>query len=607
MAQPIRAVAYYRMSTDQQEASIPRQRESVQSYAKVNGFEIIREYQDVGISGDATEQRAGFLQMREDGSRSDFEAILCWDKDRFGRFDSIDQGYWVKPLRDAGVRLVTVAQGPIDWNSFAGRIVDTALAESKHEFLRSLSRNTTAGKIRVAKGAYFNGGTVPYGFDRLLLNEHDEPQRRVPRGERIARPHGWHCILVPSERTEEIETVRWLFRSFAERDVSCRMLADELNARAIPSLYGGKWQRQVVISVLSNPHYVGDSQWGREGQGKYCRAIDGEAKPVAGIPKSKRGRAKKQRNVVGLITTRDAHEGIIDRAMWDQVQAKLAARRREQRFPRGTGYVLSGLVVCGHCGKRMHGATGRFKKRTGRKEYRRYVCATYNLSGRSACGYHQVREDKLLPFLIRKLQRDYLAPDKLEELRAELRRQILAKQAADPAKVERLRARLSRMDAEIKEGARNLLRAGPNIDVVNQALTELREQRDRLARELAGLERTLATPREEIEQTINAAVDALAELRERFASADPTQLREVFRQMVSSIVLHFEAEPRRVKTYHRLVKGVVKLRPQLDVRSIKECQDCERNTSSMRRMPRCQRNGAICRRVTSGPVIAPAS
>src|SRR5262249_12693097 len=181
----------------------------------------------------ATERREGFLRMREDAARGQFQAILCWDKDRFGRFDSIEQGYWVKPLRDAGVRLVTIAQGPIDWDSFGGRIVDAALAESKHEFLRSLSQNTAAGKVRNAKRAYFNGGTVPYGFGRLLLNEKDEPVRRLRRGERTDKPRGWHTVLVPTEDAEEVETVRWLFRSFAERHVSCRTLANELNARGV--------------------------------------------------------------------------------------------------------------------------------------------------------------------------------------------------------------------------------------------------------------------------------------------------------------------------------------------------------------------------------------
>ena len=59
----IPAVAYYRMSTDRQEKSIPAQREAVQAYAKKNGYRIVREYKDEGISGDDTERRAGFRKM----------------------------------------------------------------------------------------------------------------------------------------------------------------------------------------------------------------------------------------------------------------------------------------------------------------------------------------------------------------------------------------------------------------------------------------------------------------------------------------------------------------------------------------------------------------
>jgi hypothetical protein len=314
--------------------------------------------------------------------------------------------------------------------------------------------------------------------------------------------------------------------------------------------------------------------WGHSGQGKYCRAVNGEARPMSGLPKSKRGRVRRQRHVEGLIVCRDAHEGLIDRILCDQVQAKLVSRRREQRFPRGTGYVLAGLLACGHCGKRMHGCTNHFKGRKGRKSYRRYICTSYSSSGRSACGFHQIREDKLVPFLIRKLQKDYLAPEKLEALKAELLRQVIARQEGNPEKAERLRVRLASLDAEIREGARNVLRAGPHIDLVTEALTELRDQRAKLAHELDALERSLAVPLEDAKQIIKEAVEELRHLRERLKTDDMHELRELFRRILSSIVLYFEAQPKRVKVYHRLIKGVVKLRPQLDVGRIKDCQDC---------------------------------
>jgi DNA invertase Pin-like site-specific DNA recombinase len=77
--------------------------------------------------------------MIHDSSRGDFQAVLCWDQDRFGRFDSIEAGHWIHPLRNNGVHLATVTQGKIDWNDFAGRMLYGIQQEGKHISARSQS------------------------------------------------------------------------------------------------------------------------------------------------------------------------------------------------------------------------------------------------------------------------------------------------------------------------------------------------------------------------------------------------------------------------------------------------------------------------------------
>ncbi len=52
MSTLIPAVAYYRIATAKQGASIPIQRAKVEAYADRHGFQIVREYQDEAISGD---------------------------------------------------------------------------------------------------------------------------------------------------------------------------------------------------------------------------------------------------------------------------------------------------------------------------------------------------------------------------------------------------------------------------------------------------------------------------------------------------------------------------------------------------------------------------
>jgi hypothetical protein len=116
----------------------------------------------------------------------------CWDQDRFGRFDSLEAGYWIHPFRQAGVRLVTVTEGPINWEDFTGRVMYSLKQEGKHQFLRDLSRNTARGQTSNAKAGFSAGSDAPYGLDRMLVDEQGVERQRVRRGEQVAKPKSWH-------------------------------------------------------------------------------------------------------------------------------------------------------------------------------------------------------------------------------------------------------------------------------------------------------------------------------------------------------------------------------------------------------------------------------
>jgi DNA invertase Pin-like site-specific DNA recombinase len=95
MAHQETAVLYLRMSDERQERSIPEQRSELLKYAEKHGYHVLREYADSAISGDDTARRVAFLRMREDAQKGGFHVVLCWDQDRFGRFDPIEGGYGV--------------------------------------------------------------------------------------------------------------------------------------------------------------------------------------------------------------------------------------------------------------------------------------------------------------------------------------------------------------------------------------------------------------------------------------------------------------------------------------------------------------------------------
>jgi DNA invertase Pin-like site-specific DNA recombinase len=546
MTNLISAVAYYRMSSDRQETSIPAQRVEVAAYAQKHSYHVIREYKDEGISGDKTEKRIEFQKMIADAKeKGDFEVILCWDQDRFGRFDPLEAGYWTKPLRDVGVRLETVAQGRINWDDFAGRIIYAVQQEGKHAFLRDLSRNVVRGMLRNAKEGKFNGGPVPYAMS-------------VQDGR-----------LVPGD-LEEVRVVQWLFQTYAAGQMSLGQMADELNRQGMPSPAGMRWHKTVVHKLLARPYYAGDAVWNRRTEGKYFGVQQGEIQPRARRTKRKHwGNPSEdwQRKEASITP-------IVDRETFERVQERLASNCQNKTPHRGGGdFLFTGLVRCANCGAPMHGCTNvqKDKDRHGRVRsaktytYRRYICGAYNSHGKLSCQCNTIPERQLLHAVVKRIQDDFLNPTNLEKLEEELRRQASAKTPADSSQAKRLAAQIAKLDEQIDKGNERLLIIPDDLFAGASAKVRAwQEERERLRKELTQVKDTAAEPDRDIEQDVKKALACLRTLQEQLAhGGPPIEVREVIRQMVSRIECWFEQVPygQKGRTCSRLTRGLIHLRP----------------------------------------------
>lgn len=429
----IPAAGYLRRSTGKQEKSLDDQRREIERYAADHGYHIVRWYVDDAISGDATPQRDEFLRMRDDCATGDFRVIICWDQERFGRFDSLDAGYWIKPIRDAGVSLVLVTEGPVNWNDFTGRVMYGLKQEGKYQYLRDLSRNTARGQITNALNGYSCGQAAPYGMDRMLIDEAGNHKQRVPNGEKYVKPRSWHVTFVPSDDPEKVETLRWLFTTYANTDTGLRALADELNSRGIAGPTGGPWYAASIKEILKNEKYIGAFNWAKRREGKYHRVAGEQVKERDHGEILANGNPQAVDNPPEAWIGKDeAHEPLIDRDTFDRVQAKLAARKRKQPSGKtpsyrthtrrnGDAYLLTGLVFCSHCGQKMHGSMSTRKKNGKTYRYPKYICSTYCRSGRhndSGCGYHNVQQQFIVEIVLKKLREVVLAggcKDRLQE------------------------------------------------------------------------------------------------------------------------------------------------------------------------------------------------
>lgn len=491
----LRVVLYLRMSSDEQVESIPSQRAELQKYALKHGYQIVGEYVDEGISGDRTEQRLGFLAMRDDAEQGKFDVVLAWSQDRFGRFDLLDGGYWIYPFRRAGVRLETIAEGRIDWEDLTGQLVYSVNQLGKAQFLRDLSRNVTRGLVASAReGRAGTGGQYPFGY----------------------RSKGGEVWIVP----EEAETVRLVFDLYLQPGGTGRGVAAELNRRGVAPPRGKAWQCSSVRAILGRRKYTGTFVYGERSVGRYFAMGGGEIVP----------RRKSDKSVLAdPVVIPDRFEAIIDQETFDKVQAKRLANKRKTSPRSAWQYRLSGLVKCGDCGGAMVGIR--------RSSYR---CHLYQQSGRTVCYCNTIREAPLVEVVRRKIQEQYTGKASLDRLRKALEREQ-ERTAPRPRDLARLRKEIEDLDRKIDSGEEAVLEAPVELrSGLYRKLQDLTSRRDRLKADLASLASRDArrTDRDSLE--VERAINALRRLGEALRKAKPEETRELLASIVSRIELHFD-------------------------------------------------------------------
>jgi hypothetical protein len=586
------------MSSDPQEKSIPQQRGEMLPRCKLERVELVREFQDEAKSGGGMKNRDAFLDtvrfcQGEAAAGDPIDVVVCYDTARFSRASSIKTARYIDDLMEARAFRLLTCERWYDFRKKEDRAIFLLEQDfANNEFLHGLSRSVLRGRKDVVVAGFFAGGTAPYGFDRMPVDEKGNPRGTFRRGERFAKPKGWHVLLVPIRaddpdpaRQLERQTALWLYEEFAARDVSYRWLAEQLNRREVPgagSTYRvrgkddrlvaraapTKWTVRSVSAILQNPAYKGTYRFGLVGAGQYHRLGRNEKSGEVEVAPAEPGAAKAS-NGEGLILVPLEHGGLVPAPLWDACQVKAKERARLGLKPRRGGYTLpGGLLYCGHCGHRMYGCTMRPRRGARQYCYRKYVCSAPNVKP-GACKAYSVDEDKIVRVLVDQLNKVYLAPERLAALEAGLLARAEAKHDGAPAEADRLKARLGQLEQDIVRGRRRVLQAADDATFVelNNGLREQVEARGRLQKELARAEARKEEPVGRDNEMIREAIAVLRSLGEELRRATGPAVGAVLRRLISRADLYFEEKTNGGKRWYSFVKGVVKVRPVLDVQA----------------------------------------
>lgn len=565
----IPAVGYVRMSTDKQEDSPARQRGEIERLAERSGYSIIAWYEDHGLTGTESANRPEFQRLMTDAKSGRFRAVLMYELSRFSREDALDAMMHWRALRDAGVKLVTCQRGEMRFDDLAGLI--TALVgqhKARAESIRLAQRVLSGRQMKARKGIHLV--TTPIGFDREIVDENGQVVRRVACGERFVRPKTWRSQLVPMADESIASAIRSAFDAvIAGR--SLRSIAVDFNRRGLRTRQGKMWNTNKLQRLLRNPVYAGVLRFGHDVRGKFARCDE------------------------ETIFVGDAHPGLVTVETFQQVQTVLDARQYHRNLGDPGRYLLSGIVHCVHCGRRMGertsgtprtatdgsstiGAASARRARTTAQSIRPWEPRRLSASSCGWCGntFSATRTRDELNEAVRQLQAKRGEPNLDEQQLAEIRRKI-------------------------ERGEQNLgLADGANFEAIARLLDSWREQEKKILARL----RQESAPTAKSAIAMKEALVELAEVREHLHLASRVLLAAALRDSVLTISVGRDSIRQDGMT-HNWVYGTVAFDPTIVPQKEIRFDDWDLHDDSpyVRIADYVQRAGRIVRAAELGEVL----
>lgn len=456
--EPIPACGYYRMSSDQQEASISQQKEEVQKLAKTNGYIIIKEYVDEGKSGSLeTSKRTSFLRLIKDSHQRSFKAVLLWDVARWGRLDPLKSASYKDTLRSNGVHLHTCKEGKITWDSFSDFVVDTVHAAAANAYSKSLSKDTIRGRLDLLESGAWPNGKVPYGYSKVYTSREGK-EYHVARTDTFAKGKGWSraLVIVP----EEAKVIQHIFDQYVNHDQSMREIAKNIKA-VRPDGEPKPWTKDTVRATVTNKAYAGYAH-------------------IGGL--RNKLRAAEAHNRFGYHEKAGAVPAIVPLEWYERAVAKITGNKEQSRKVQPSrSSPISGILICGHCGYRLdkHSRTDASGQR-----YNYFSCSSAVKRPGGGCKQWRIREDYALPILVKALVEE-VDRAVLESAKASWE---VTDGSLEVTPVEALQRKLKGIKAKINQGLESYLEAPAHLrKALEQKLAEWTSEQESIEREASNL------------------------------------------------------------------------------------------------------------------------
>jgi len=228
-------IGYCRVSTDNQkdEGTIDLQRQALREYAEQNACELVKTFEDEGVSG-GLEDRPALVEMfsyLEDKSNKEIKGVLIYKLDRLAR-DLYIQEHLIKKLESLSQELISTKEPDLAGNDpmrKAFRQFMGIVSELEKAFI---TMRLSGGRInKIKTKSLYAGGGIALGYSTKGKD------------------------LVIDEK--QAETIKQIFKMKRYQRKGLREIARVLNEQGTPTARGGVWHAGTIKYILANQLYKG--------------------------------------------------------------------------------------------------------------------------------------------------------------------------------------------------------------------------------------------------------------------------------------------------------------------------------------------------------------
>ena len=241
-----RVYALYRVSTIGQveKDDIPMQKQRCREYAEEQGWEIVQEFYEKGVSGFkvSAKDRDAIQEIQAAAAEGKFDILLVYMFDRLGRKDD-ETPFVVEWFVRNGIEVWSTMEGQQRFDSHVDKLMNyIRYWQASGESIKTSMRvKTRLGQLTEA--GHYTGGSYPYGY-------------RIERTGRLNKKNREVYDLVIDE--QEAEIVRLIFHKYVDEGYGAQRICRYCYEHGISGRDGNGFPNTTVNRIIKNEMYIGN-------------------------------------------------------------------------------------------------------------------------------------------------------------------------------------------------------------------------------------------------------------------------------------------------------------------------------------------------------------